>query len=123
MHDDDDDVGCFVLSDGATATDAGDQPTSAFADFTLASFVEADKSFIRHCRFVHCREDQNCAEHETWTDDSGRLLGATRAVEQDQSHFIGTGEFQTQARKKNAQRVISHCLSQNWMKNPQILSI
>ena len=55
---------------------------------------------------MHCREDQNCAEHETWTDDSGRLHGATKAVEQDQSHFIGTGEFQTQACTKNAQRVI-----------------
>ena len=96
-------VGCFVLSAGATATDARVQPTSAFADFTFASFVEAENSFIEHCRVVHCREDlctaektcalqrrsvhcredENCAEHETWTDDSGRLLGATRAVEQD----------------------------------------
>ena len=55
---------------------------------------------------MHCREDQNCAEHETWTDDSGRLHGATKAVEQDDSHFIGTREFQTQARRKNAHRVI-----------------
>ena len=40
MHDDDDDVGRCVLSDGATATDARVQPTSAFADFTFARFVE-----------------------------------------------------------------------------------
>ena len=64
MHDDDDDVGCFVLSDGAPATDAGDQPTSAFADFTFASYVEAENSFIGHCRcrVVPCREDLCTAE-------------------------------------------------------------